>query len=584
MVSLFATMQDGASASAAPRSAGSTTTSSAPVAGAAKDSVALELTDIRISTLAGHDVVRGVSLQVNRGEVLAVIGASGSGKTTLALTALGRLRPGLVFRSGSVRVGGTEIVAAPRGMLNRMRGRVVSYIAQSASASFNPRIRLGRQVTESALLHRSQNRSEADAVARRNFDLLSLPSPEKIAQRFPHEVSGGQLQRFMIAMGMQEQPLMLICDEPTSALDVTTQVEVIAELKRVIKARNTAALFISHDLAVVAQLADRIAVMRDGALVEIGTTEEILEAPREDYTRQLLDACRHFPPAFSGKALQTDESGPPAIVAEDVVAGYGMTRDGEPVVTTLHGTSVAVRRGEVVALIGESGSGKSTFARVIAGLLPSRSGTVTLDGQVLSPAIATRDRDQRRKIQLVYQSADTALNSRQTARQILGRTLTFYQGLKGRRREERTIELLDLVHLSARYLDKKPSEMSGGEKQRLNLARALAADPEVLICDEITSALDTIVAVGITDLIADLSRRLGLAVLYISHDLATVASLADRVVVLKAGRVVETGATETVLTSPEHPYTRLLCSSVPQLRIGWLEEAEAVRRSFETSL
>lgn len=540
----------------------------------------LEIRDLRIATTSGTEVVRGVSLRLERGEVLAVIGASGSGKTTLALTALGRLRPGLVATGGSVRVSGVETLNASRKALNSLRSRVVAYIAQSAAAAFNPRFRLGQQVIEAPLVHQSQTRAQASEIANANFRLLNLPDPLAIGRRYPDEVSGGQLQRFMIAMGMQEQPLMLVCDEPTSALDVTTQVEVIAELKRVIAARNTAALFISHDLAIVAQIATRIVVMRGGEVVEEGPTDQILNAPAQDYTRELLSACHHFQPQATIRDGVPE--GAPALVVSDVIAGYGKGVDGLPYVTTLFDASVQVRRGEVVALIGESGSGKSTFARVIAGLLPLRRGAVELDGATLPPDIAMRSRADRRRIQLVYQSADTALNPRQTARRILCRTLRFYHGMKGAEAEARATELLGLVRLPATYMDKRPSEMSGGEKQRLNLARALAAEPEILICDEITSALDTIVAVGIVDLIRDLRDRLGLGVLFISHDLATVSSLADRVLVLRSGREVETGPTARVLAAPEDPYTRLLCASVPQLRPGWLEEAVAARAAHAT--
>jgi len=355
---------------------------------------------------------------------------------------------------------------------------------------------------------------------------------------------------------------------------------VIAELKRAVAAQNTAALFISHDLAVVAQLATRIAVMRRGELVEVGTTDQILENPRMAYTQELLDACRHFggadasvvPPA----RLRADAE--PVFTGKDIFAGYGKPdASGLPRLTTLHGASVTVRSGEIVALIGESGSGKSTFARVLAGLLPAARGEIVFRGRRLASDVRARSQDDRRRIQMVYQSADTALNPRQSVRRILGRTLKFHRGLRGAAAEARMVELMDLVRLPASHLDRRPMELSGGEKQRLNLARALAAEPEVLICDEITSALDTIVAKGIIALIEDLRARLGLAILFISHDLATVASLADRVLVLRAGREVESGTTRAILAEHSDPYTRLLIRSVPQLRRGWLEEAEAAR-------
>ncbi|MBC2885739.1 ABC transporter ATP-binding protein [Ochrobactrum sp. CM-21-5] len=538
----------------------------------------LRIRNLSIATTLGKPVVSDINLDVSRGEVVAVIGASGSGKTTLALAALGRLRPGLTPAGGSIELEGIDMLAAPERQLNALRGRRVAYVAQSAAASFNPRHRLQRQVIESALLHGSQTREEAMQRAKDTFALLNLPVDKELPLRFPHQVSGGQLQRFMIAMAMQEEPLLLICDEPTSALDVTTQLEVITQLKQAIAAKNTAALFISHDLAVVAQLASRIAVMHRGRLVECGTADQILNAPRETYTRELLAACTRFPKGAAPAPTEASRAmAAPALLASQIVAGYGPVIDGRPQLTVLSDISLAIDPGEIVALIGESGSGKSTFARVVAGLLPAASGTMHFGSQPLPAAIQRRSAEQRRRIQLVYQSADTALNPRMSARRILGRTLQFYGGLRGAQASTRMIELLRLVHLPPEYLDRTPMQLSGGEKQRLNLARALAADPTLLICDEITSALDTIVAKGIIDLIRDLRQRLGISVLFISHDLATVSSLADRVAVLRDGRQVETGSTAPVLSTPSHPYTRLLVASVPQLRTDWLEDAATQR-------
>jgi peptide/nickel transport system ATP-binding protein len=549
----------------------------------------LSIRNLDVVTEAGDAVVRDVRIEVHRGEVLAVIGASGSGKTTLALAALGRVRPGLKVAGGSVEVDGEPMLGAPAKRLNSLRGRVIAYVAQSAAASFNPRFRLERQVIESALLHGTQSRREATERAKSLFSLLNLPPGVEFSRRFPHQVSGGQLQRFMIAMAMQERPLMLVCDEPTSALDVTTQVEVVTELKRAIEAQNTAALFISHDLAIVAQLATRIAVMRGGRIVETGTTDQILTAPREAYTRELLEACRQFSPeaALAGGAERSSQpsSAPaPALESDGILAGYGRAVAGKPVMTTLRDVSLRLGQGEILALIGESGSGKSTLARVLAGLLPATRGTVRHDGKELAPSAAARSRDEKRWIQLVYQSADTALNPRQSVRRILGRTLAFYHGMRGERAERRMAELLRLVHLPGEHLERAPMELSGGEKQRVNLARALAAEPRVLICDEITSALDTVVAEGILELIADLRARLGLSILFISHDLATVASLADRVMVLRSGQLVEEGATASVMRRPGHAYTRLLVASAPRLRRGWLEEAAAARQALARDL
>ena len=533
----------------------------------------------------GRPVVNGVSLSVRPGEVLALIGASGSGKTTVALAALGHLRPGLVVQSGEVRLGKVEMLSARPGLLRALRGRRIAYVAQSAAAAFNLRMRLDAQVTEVSHVHGTRPRDEALRQAHSLYRRLDLPEPETIGRRYPHEVSGGQLQRFMIAMGLQEHPELLVCDEPTSALDVTTQVEVLCALKRGIEEHGTAALFVSHDLAVVAQIADRIAVLRHGELMEEGTTRDILQSPRSDYTRALLAACRHLAPAGSGPIRRATQPVNAVLEVEQVVAGYGgRSTEGHPAITVLHETDLSVQSGQIVAVIGESGSGKSTLARVIAGMHPAASGRVRLGGRVLAPDVMARSIDERRKIQLVFQTADTALNQRHTVGRILGRVLTFFGRVPNAGRAARVAELLDMVQLPADYARRRPIELSGGEKQRVNLARALAADPEVLICDEITSALDTIVAASIIRLIEDLRERLRLAIVFISHDLATVASLADEVAVLRHGRLVERGATRAVLENPSDAYTRLLVSSVPELRIGWLEEAVAARDRLRSAL
>ncbi|WP_439498332.1 ABC transporter ATP-binding protein [Bosea sp. (in: a-proteobacteria)] len=547
--------------------------------------IILTVDNLSIATTMGTTVLDGVSLRVCRGEVLALIGASGSGKTTLALAALGHLRPGLAVAGGTLHLDGVEMLTAPQPVLNRMRGRTAAYIAQSAAAAFNPRIRLGDQVIESALLHRSQAPKQAQARARELFRYISLPTPDRIGTRFPYQVSGGQLQRFMIAMGMQEEPLLLVCDEPTSALDVTTQVEVMRLLKQVIADNDTAALFVSHDLAVVAQIATRIAVMRAGRIVEVGETRQIIEAPREDYTRELIAACQHLSlGALAQRPARPATGAGPALSVAGLNAGYGKVSDGKPQIATLHGVDLAVGKGEIVAVIGESGSGKTTLARVIAGLHAPASGTVALNGKALAGLDAQRTGAERRRIQLAVQMADTALNPKHRLRRILGRVLTFFHGLKGEAAEARMRELLAMVSLPEHYLDRYPTEISGGEKQRVNLARALAAEPEILICDEITSALDTIVAGQIIALVKRLRDELGLTIIFISHDLATVASIADRVTVLRHGRVVEAGESAAVLSAPSDPYTRLLVASVPELRQGWLEDAAAMRATLATEL
>jgi len=514
------------------------------------------------SPYGARPAVDDISLTVHKGEVLALIGESGSGKTTLALSALGHIRSGLAVRHGTVRLAGMDMLNASIKDLERVRGRSVSYIAQSAALAFNERLRLDAQVTEPALVHGALDRDAAAARAHELYRALDLPDPDAIGSRYPHQVSGGQLQRFMIAMGVLLHPRLLVCDEPTSALDVTTQVDVLWALKQVIKDHQTAALFVSHDLAVVAQIADRIAVLRHGRLVELGPTAQILTRPEHDYTRQLIDACNRWP-ARTAQAY-APEAAPGRKAAgfldvRDLRASYGpASARGEPRRPVLQDVSLQVGQGEIVAVIGESGSGKSTLAKVISGLHPKSQGRINVDGVALADTADARTTDQLRRVQMVFQSADTALNSKHTVGQILGRVLKLFGTAPPDKRQDRINALLEMVRLPAHYARRKPGQLSGGEKQRVNLARALAAEPEVLLCDEITSALDTVVAAAIIELVKELRDRLSLAIIFISHDMATVASIADKIVVLQHGRVVESGPAASVFDAPSAPYSRLL--------------------------
>lgn len=538
----------------------------------------LEIKDLLIApAYGGKPAVNGVSLTVREGEVLALIGESGSGKTTLALSALGRVRPGLAAQRGVVRLDGVDMLTANDKILRAMRGHKIAYIAQSAAMSFNQRLRLDDQVIEPALIRKLMSSSQALDRARELYRALGLPEPDSIGARYSHQVSGGQLQRFMIAMGLLLHPKLVVCDEPTSALDVTTQVGVLRALKEVIRRNRTAALFVSHDLSVVAQVADRIAVLRKGDLIEEGTTAEIIENPQEKYTRQLIAACHRWPVVSVSSAQRAANTSGHYLEARNIWAGYGkIGADGKPKALILKDVSLKVRRGQVVAVIGESGSGKSTLARVVAGLHCRASGELRVAGETLANGIEGRTSGQLRRVQMVFQSADTALNSKHTIGRTLGRVLKFFGHVVPAQREARIAALLEMVNLPAHYAARKPGQLSGGEKQRVNLARALAAEPEVLLCDEITSALDTIVAASIIRLVEDLRNRLNLAIVFISHDMATVASLADEVVVLQHGCVVESGPAAQVLLEPREPYTKLLLGSVPELRQGWLEEVKVV--------
>ncbi len=540
-------------------------------------SILLEVDDLKISARRDDDsllpIVKGVSFNVARGEVVALIGESGSGKTTIALSALGYTKPGLEFAGGEVRLENEDVITMEPDQLRALRGQRVAYLAQSAAATFNPALTIGEQVTESCVLHGILDQEQANERAETLYRALELPDPDRLGKRYPHQVSGGQLQRLMAAMALCGKPDLLVLDEPTTALDVTTQIEVLKAFKSVIKQEGSAAIYVTHDLSVVAQVADHIVVLYAGEIQEHGSAEQVVNDPGHDYTRRLMRAVRPPPAAGQGdEMLGEHKRDVPALKVKDITAGYGRKRNGVPEITVLRDVNVSIERGHTVGVIGESGCGKSTLARVMAGLLPAVHGQVLLDGNDLQPALQKRDRGELQKIQFVFQMADTALNPRQRIDHILGRPLEFYLGLKGKEKRRRIMELLDMVELPQDFAGRYPEELSGGQKQRVNLARALAASPEVLLCDEVISALDSIVGANVIELLKRLRKQTGVSFVFISHDLSTVASFADEIVVLYAGRVVEQGPADQVLSPPYHPYTRLLISSVPELRVGWLEE------------
>jgi len=510
-------------------------------------------------------LVHEASLTLAPGRVLGLIGESGAGKSTIGLAALGYGRGGVRLTAGRVVLGGAEIRAADPGALRDLRGRRVTYVAQSAAAAFNPAKRLMEQVIEATLRHGLATRAEAEARAVGLFRSLGLPDPENFGRRFPHQVSGGQLQRAMTAMALCPRPDLVVFDEPTTALDVTTQIDVLAAIKRAIRETGVAALYITHDLAVVAQVADEILVLRHGRMVETGPTGTIITDPHEDYTRALV----------SVRAIAHPEAPPadPVLTVEGVTARYPGAA-----VDVLADVTVALAPGQTLAVVGESGSGKSTLARVITGLLPPVAGAIRFAGRTLPPRLADRTREDLREIQMIYQMADVAMNPRQTVRTIIGRPLEFYFGMKGAAREGRVQELLDAIELGEGYADRYLAELSGGQKQRVSIARALAARPSVIICDEVTSALDPLVADGILKLLLDLQARQGVAYLFITHDIATVRAIADAIAVMHRGRVVRQGRKGQVLAPPFDDYTDLLLSSVPEMRTGWLEEVIAQRR------
>jgi len=527
-------------------------------------------------TAGEQTLVHPLSFAIEPGEVLALIGESGSGKTTTALALMGYARPGCRISGGSVRIGDQDVLSLNPAEQRALRGRRVAYIAQSAAASFNPSRTLMDQVVEPALIHQTLGRAEAEAKAVQLFRELALPEPETIGSRYPHQVSGGQLQRLMAAMALITDPDLVILDEPTTALDVTTQIEVLRAFRRVVRERRATAVYVSHDLAVVAQMADHILVLRHGELQEINTTGRILAAPDSDYTRSLLAAARPAPREGGPQAGQSEL----LLDVRGLSAGYGpKNAQGQPAKLILQDINFKLYRGQAIGVIGESGSGKTTLARAVAGLIEPCAGVVLFDNRELKPALAQREREELRRIQIVFQMADTALNPAQTIERILARPLQFYKGLSGAALQKRIGELLDLVRLPRTVAGRLPGGLSGGQKQRVNLARALAADPDLILCDEVTSALDTVVGAAVLDLMADLRRDLGVSYLFISHDLHTVRAVCDEILVMQHGRQLAQVARADFDRGPHHPYYELLARSVPELRQGWLDEQDPGARA-----
>lgn len=527
----------------------------------------LRIKDLRIESIRGNVLVDNVSLELKRGEVMGLIGESGAGKSTIGLGAMAYARAGCRITGGTVEIDGISIRDLSQEGRREMRGPRIAYIAQSAAASFNPAHKIIDQVCEMPIQHKLMSASEARDWALELFKSLQLPNPDTFGERYPHQVSGGQLQRAMAAMAMSCRPDLLVFDEPTTALDVTTQIEVLALIKKLIHEYNTAALYITHDLAVVAQVSDRIMVLRGGKMIELGTTDQILNQPRDAYTTALVSERK------AADHLSTSLEKPRGDVILDVknaIGVYGTFR-------AVNDVSISVARGETVAVVGESGSGKSSMARLITGLFPRESGSVKFRGKELSKQMKDRDFDDLRRIQLIYQLPDVALNPRQTVAEIIGRPYEFYFKKSKAETRARVLELLRQVGLPEDYADRLSTQLSGGQKQRICIARALAAEPDLIICDEPTSALDQLVADEILKLLKRLQDELGVAYLFITHDLGIVRRIAHRTAVMLKGELISEGPTKEVFNPPFHPYTENLLSSVPEMRTDWLDSVLKAR-------
>ncbi len=532
------------------------------------EDLVLTLEGLEVKTITGVTLVDKVDVTLKRGEILGLIGESGAGKSTIGLASMAYARAGCRITGGRISINGVELRTSTATARRNFRGRSIAYIAQSAAASFNPAMKLMDQVCEASVTHGVMSREDAETYARMLFGKLQLPDPETFGERYPHEVSGGQLQRAMAAMAMACRPDIIVLDEPTTALDVTTQIEVLALLRDLIREYGTAGLYITHDLAVVAQIAHRIMVLRYGKMVEVGDAKQILEAPRTAYATALVNERRA---ATHNPLIEPPAGAEPLLDVRNVEAGY------RPGTTVVRGISFQLARGETLAVVGESGSGKSSLARVVAGLLPRRSGDVQFAGASLAPALASRPRDVLRRMQMVHQMPDTALNPRQTLGEIVGRPMTLFFDRSAAQVKDRVAKLLTQVGLPADFAARRPGQLSGGQKQRVCIARALAAEPDLIICDEPTSALDPLVAEDVLKLLRQLQEDMGLAYMFITHDLGTVRRIAHRTAVMLKGEIIAQGPTAQIFAPPYHPYTEKLISSVPEMDTTWLDHVLARR-------
>ena len=514
----------------------------------------IEARGLSVAYVAGntrsHQVLREIDLSLRQGESVGLVGESGSGKTTLGRALLGHLRGGGVFNGGTLRVAGIDVTDPAAVAAAGLRGRIAAMAPQNPLASLTHHLPVGRQIEEILRLRAGLGRKEAQARALALMDETGLPEPAELARRYPHQLSGGQRQRVVIAAALACDPRLLVLDEPTSALDKTTEAQVLALVTRLCTARGTGLVLISHDLTVVSRICREVLVLRSGEVVEHGPTERVLSHPRATYTQQLLAAARGT--ASPRAALGKSE---PILAVRDLAFSWP---GAQPAITR---ADFELCRGETLGIIGESGSGKSTLAALVAGLMPPETGSVTLNGTVLAPLATWRGKEDRRRIQMVFQDPLSSLNPRQLCGAAVMRPLTHFFGLSRSAARAEALALFERLGLDATLMDRFPRQLSGGQQQRVAIARAFAARPDVLICDEITSALDAAVQMQVLDLLGQLQAETGCAVLMITHDLAVLRRMSTRFVVLERGRIVEAGQTADAMAAPRTPALQALVAA-----------------------
>lgn len=524
------------------------------------EAIPLVVQSLFMHDLNGREIVSDVSIAVKRGEVLAIIGESGSGKTSVALSLLGFARPGMRISSGKIMIGGTDILTLSGRERRAFQGGKVSLVPQNPTTSFSPRMSIGKQMAELLAAHGHSQPSLKPLLAEalRNVD---LPDDERFLKRYPFELSGGQLQRIAIAMAFMTSPQVIVMDEPTTGLDVSTQQTILELIARLVKSSNASVVYVTHDLAVVNVVADRVAVMLSGRIVEQGGRKQVFAEPRDDYTRMLLDAIPRLVTDSPGPAADDTTVNPLAfrnvLEVKNLRASHGH-------VEVVHGISFSVGKGECVGLVGGSGSGKTTTGRCVTGLHGNATGSLLFEGHSIPFAVSSRSKADLSAMQIVFQNPDRSLNPKESIAQSIARAVRL-TGMTDKTRVGAEVRsLLDRVRLPQRVIDLYPADLSGGERQRVAVARALALKPRLLICDEITSALDVSVQAAVVELLLDLKKD-GLAMLFITHNLPLVSEIARSIIIMKDGDIVEAGRTNEVLHSPQHRYTRMLLEAAPRL-------------------